>query len=235
MKNVQICPNCGAENPIYKYSCVNCKAFLRTRVVNIDLWHTISSIIESPVNTFTKIIEAEHKNFLIFLNSLIGIKFFLIAIILSSFNEINSVKTDYFFLNLLIMIGVSFILLILIAYLLTKLNSVFGLDNRFRDNYAIIVYSFIPLLMSLVLLSPVHYALFGPYWFTYNPPPYIIKEVPAYILLFIEALLILWSLMMIIWGYYAQTRSKLYSTVMGILSYIVITAVLYFYPFFPVD
>jgi hypothetical protein len=88
--------------------------------------------------------------------------------------------------------------------------------------------------MSLVVLSPVHYALFGPYWFTYNPPPYIVKEGPAYILLFIEALLILWSLMMLIWGYYAQTRNKLYSTVMGILTYIVITAALYFYPFLPI-
>lgn len=234
MKNVQNCPNCGAENPIYKYSCRSCKAFLRERVVNIDLWHTISSILESPVKTFTKIIEAEHKNFLIFLNSLIGIKFFLIAVTLSSFNQINSVKTDYFFLNLLVVFCISFILLMAIGYLFTKLNSLFGLDNRFRDNYSIIVYSFIPLLMSLVLLSPVHYALFGSYWFTYNPPPYIVKPTPAYILLFIEGLLMLWSLLMLIWGYYAQTRVKFYSIVMAIVTYLAIGAVLYFYPFLPI-
>lgn len=233
MKNVQTCPNCGAENPIYKYSCESCKAFLRTRIVNIDLWHTISSIIESPINTFTKIIEAEHKNFVIFLNSLIGIKFFLIAVILSSFNQINSVQTSYFFVNLLIVFGISFLLLAIVAYLLTKVNSLFGLRNRFRDNYSIIVYSFIPLLMSLVLLSPVHYALFGPYWFTYNPPPYIVKEVPAYILLFIEGLLTAWSLLLLIWGYYAQTRNKAYSALMGIITYILIGTVLYFYPFLP--
>jgi len=233
MKNIQICPNCGVENPIYKYSCFSCKAFLRERVVNIDLWHTISSILEFPVKTFTKIIEAEHKNFVIFLNSLIGIKFFLIAVTLSSFTEINSVKSDYFFLNLLIVFGVSFILLMLLAYLFTKLNSLFGLDNRFRDNYSIIVYSFIPLLMSLVLLSPVHYALFGPYWFTYNPPPYIVKPAPAYILLFIEGLLTLWSLLLLILGYYAQTKNKSYSVVIGIITFIAIGAVLYFHPFLP--
>lgn len=186
------------------------------------------------MKTFTKIIEAEHKNFIIFLNTLIGIKFFLIAVILSSFNQINSVNNDNFFLNLFIVIGLSFILLMLLAYIITNLNSVFGLDNRFRDNYSIIVYSFIPLLMSLVLLSPVHYALFGPYWFTYNPPPYIVKEVPAYILLFIEGLLTVWSLLLIIFGFYAQTKNKIYSVVMGILMIIAIGVFLFNYPFLSV-
>lgn len=233
MKNIQQCPNCGTENPIYKYSCTNCKAFLRERIVNIDLWKTIYSILESPILTFTKIIEAEHKNFVIFLNTLIGIKFFLITVILKSFNQINSFDNDYFLQNLLIIVGVSFILLMLLAFIFTKLNNVFGLENRFRDNYSIIVYSFIPLLFSLVLLSPVHYALFGQYWFTYNPPPYVIKEVPAYILLFIEGLLTIWSALLVIFGFYSQTKNKVYAIITGVFSIALIVLVLYNFPFLP--
>lgn len=233
MKNVQLCPNCNSENPIYKYNCVNCKAFLRTRIVNIDLWHTISLLLESPIIAFRKIIEAEHKNYIIFLNSLIGIKLFLFAVILNSFKEINSVGSEYFFANLGLIIGISFLLLIIAAYLLTKINQVFGLGNRFRDNYSIIVYSFLPLLMSLVILSPVHYALFGPYWFTYNPPPYIVKPLAAYVLLFIEGLLLLWSFFMTIFANYAQTKNKLYSVVSAIWIYILIALVLNNVPLLP--
>lgn len=234
MKNVQVCPNCNSENPIYKYSCTSCKAFLRARVVNIDLWQTIAALIESPKETFKKIIEAEHKNFVIFLNVLVGIKLFLISVILHSFAEINSVKTDYFFINLLIVIGVSFVLLSLLSYSITKLNTLFGLSNRFRDNYSIIVYSFLPLLISLVVLSPVHYALFGPYWFTYNPPPYIVKETEAYILLFIEGLLVLWGLFLVITSIYVQTNSKAYSIAVGFIFYALLTALLYYIPFLPI-
>ena len=235
MKNIQLCPNCNSENPIYKYNCVNCKAFLRTRIVNIDLWHTISLLLESPIIAFRKIIEAEHKNYIIFLNSLIGIKLFLFAVILNSFEEINSVGSEYFFSNLGLVIGISFLLLIIAAYLLTKINQVFGLENRFRDNYSIIVYSFLPLLMSLVILSPVHYALFGPYWFTYNPPPYIVKPLAAYVLLFIEGLLLLWSIFMMIFANYAQTKNKLYSVVSAIWIYILIALVLNNVPLLPFE
>ncbi|KUG25619.1 hypothetical protein ASZ90_004550 [hydrocarbon metagenome] len=235
MKNVQLCPNCNAENPIYKYSCTQCKAFLRTRIVNIDLWHTISSLLESPVIAFRKIIEAEHKNYIIFLNSIIGIKLFLLTIILNSFREMNSVRTDYFFTNLFIVIGVSYILLVIAAYCVTKLNQLFGLENRFRDNYSILVYSFLPLMMSLVILSPVHYALFGAYWFTYNPPPYIVKPIPAYVLLFIEGLLLVWSLLLLILGNYTQTKNKIYSFFTGLWIYILIGFILYYLPLLPLE
>ncbi len=235
MKNIQLCPNCNAENPIYKLNCISCKAYLRTRVVNIDLWHTVSLIIESPIIAFRKIIEAEHKNYIIFLNSLIGIKLFLFAVILNSFKEINSVSSEYFFANLGLIIGVSFLVLIIAAYLLTKINQVFGLDNRFRDNYSIMVYSFLPILMSLVILSPVHYALFGPYWFTYNPPPYIVKPLAAYVLLFIEGLLLVWSFLLMIFANYAQTKSKLYSIISAFWIYLLIVLVLYNIPLLPIE
>ncbi len=233
MKNVQHCPNCNAENPIYKYSCVECKAFLRTRVVNIDLWHTISALIESPVKTFKSIIEAEHKNFVLFINSLIGIKLFLLAVIFQSFIEINSVKSDFFFLNLLILVAFSYLLFAALSYTLTKINSSFGLTNRFRDNYSIYVYAFFPLLMSLVILSPVHYALFGPYWFTYNPPPYVVKPMEAYVLLFIEGLLTVWSIVLLGIGIFAQTRNKLFAVLAAVISFAIIIAVLFFFPFLP--
>ncbi len=233
MKNVQTCPNCNAENPIYQYSCSSCKAFLRTRVVNIDLWDTISSLIESPVKTFHKIIEAEHKNFVILLNSLTGIKLFLLAVIITSFNNLNSFNDNYFFLNLLLVFGAGFVSFLLISLGLTSFHNISGLKNRFKDNYAILNYAFIPLLISLLILSPVHYALFGEYWFTYNPPPYVVKPTEAYILLFIEGLMMTWSYLLLIFGLYAETKSKIYSVISSSVIFGLIGVLLYFFPFLP--
>lgn len=233
MKNVQVCPNCNHENPIYKLNCNNCKAFLRTRIVNIDLWQTISSLLESPIKTFRSIIQAEHKNFVILLNFLIGIKFFLLAIILSSFSELNSFNSDYFLSNTGLVIGLTFLAFLILSFLITHLNKLFGIENRFKDNYAILNYSFIPLLMSLLILSPVHYALFGQYWFTYNPPPYVVKPLPAYILLFIEGLMLFWSFLLLVFGNYAQTKSKVYTLIISIAIYIAIGLFLFFFPFLP--
>ncbi|MDZ7763036.1 MAG: hypothetical protein U5K00_01230 [Melioribacteraceae bacterium] len=116
---------------------------------------------------------------------------------------------------------------------MTNLNKLFGIENRFKDNYAILNYSFIPLLMSLLILSPVHYALFGQYWFTYNPPPYVVKPVPAYILLFIEGLMLFWSFLLLVFGNYAQTKSRIYSVIISIVVFVLIGLFLFFFPFLP--
>ena len=233
MKNVIVCSNCGTENAFFKLNCANCKAYIRTRIVNIDLWHTIYLLIESPVIAFQNIIQAEHKNFIIFLSFLIGIKFFLFAAVAASINNYSVNIESYFLSDMLIYIGYSFIILALFPYLMTKLNNLFGLQNRYKDNLAMYIYTFIPVLMSLAILSPVHYALFGKYWFTYNPSPFLIKPAIAWVLSIIEVILVLWSVMLSVTATYAQTRNKVYSFITGVGFWVILILLFFYLPLLP--
>ena len=75
--NVNICSNCSKENPLYFKNCSDCKHYMRSAVVNIDLWSTIYQIFENPRKTLKNIIYAEHKNFIIFLLLFVSMKLFL--------------------------------------------------------------------------------------------------------------------------------------------------------------
>ena len=233
MKNEIICSNCGKGSAFYKLNCDHCKAYLRTRIVNIDLWATVSLLIESPANAFQNIIQAEHKNFVMFLSLFIGIKLFLLSVIVNSFINPGNHIVDSFFLNLLIFTGYSIVLILICSFLITRINALAGLKNRFKDNYTMFIYSFMPVLISLFLLSAVNYALFGRYWFTYNPSPFLIKPTVAWIMSGIEVLLVLWSLLLSIIAVYTQTRNKLYSVIAGIIFWGCIISLIFFAPLLP--
>ena len=74
MKKVLLCHNCSTENPFYSLNCNKCNAFLRSKIVNIDLWDTFWKLLESPIRTDELIIQSEHKNFVITILVLAGIK-----------------------------------------------------------------------------------------------------------------------------------------------------------------
>lgn len=233
MKNEIVCNNCGKKSAFYKLNCDHCKAYLRTRIVNIDLWATVYLILESPRNAFEKIIQAEHKNFIIFLTILAGIKIFLFSVMANSVIDPLNKIVDYFVSNMFIFIGYASLVILLFSFIVTRLNSALGLENRFKDNYSIYVYSFVPLFISLVVLSAVHYALFGKYWFTFNPSPFIVKPAVAWIMSIIEVILLVWSILLSIIATYAQTRSKLYSIAIGIMFWLCIAVIVFFIPLLP--
>ncbi|MEG8947381.1 hypothetical protein [Rosettibacter firmus] len=221
MKNVILCSNCNYENPFYALICKNCKAFLRTKIPNIDLWITIGKLIESPKLAFENIIHAEHKNYLL---TLIFLSVTKISINLFTLNNIiNFCESSAYLKDILFISLYAIMLFIIMTTLITLSNNFFKLKNRFKDNIAIYTFSFIPIIFSLMILTPVEYAIFGNYWFTSNPSPLIIKKVPAYILYFIEAIFILWSYLLFIISSFVQTRNLIYSIVIGTISFTTIT------------
>ncbi len=108
MKNTILCKNCNYENPFYALICANCKAFIRSKIPNIDLWYTLIKVIESPILAFRNIIHADHKNFvvpIIILATLkISINSFVINSILKSTSENNYGYMDYLIVSALIML-----------------------------------------------------------------------------------------------------------------------------------
>ena len=206
---------------------------MRSRVVNIDLWSTLSLLVESPFKALKEIIFSEHKNFLILLLSLIGVRYFFLMIVASQTLNPNFESMNFFTLNLLLGIGYTLVLFLGLSLLITLLNKLFGLETRFKDNLALYTYSFSPVAFALIILLPVEYALFGGYWFTYNPSPFIIKPVPAYILGGIEVLMFVWSYILLIIGTFVQSKNVIYSIFIGTLFLVILVLSAIYLPLFP--
>lgn len=227
-----ICNNCGNENPFYQLNCVQCNSFLRSRVVNIDLWDMIGKLLYSPVKTAENIIQAEHKNFVTICLICAAFKFTLNSIIVTNaFHLVEDHPAS--FSKGIIHGGLSLIILLLVSsYLITILNNKIGVKNRFKDNFSLYVFAFIPQILILFILTPIEYALFGEYWFTFNPSPFIIKPGTSLILFIIEIMMLIWSGILFITSTYSQTKKNVYSISVGILLFISIIFMIICAPIF---
>ncbi|MBI1939537.1 MAG: hypothetical protein HYS25_15615 [Ignavibacteriales bacterium] len=229
MKKVIICSNCTAENPFYSLTCKECNSYLRSRVPNIDLWATISKILYAPITTAETLIQTDHKNFVVSLMILAGIK--LSLFVAAYYNSIFAEDTNKNIFVVLIF-GILFFCAAVsfISLIVTMINKLFGLKTRFKDNLTIYVYSYLPTILLLVFLTPIYFALFGIYWFSFNPSPFMIKPTSAYVLAAFEGVFFLWSMFLSITSTYAQSKSGLYSLLVGLsFNSVVVYLLLFFY------
>lgn len=217
MKNVVVCPNCGTENPFYKYTCTSCKAYLRERIFNLDLWQLIGMLIESPVKAFNRVIQSEHKNFIILIALLFSIKAFIdsrfISILLSGENDLRISLLP----ALLISAAAGYLVIWLYTFILFFVSKLSGLKSRLRDNNAVLIYSLMPYTFALVILFPIELITFGQYLFADNPSPFMLKPTIAYTLLAFEGLLVLWGMFLSVSGIYSLSRSIPYALISGII------------------
>ena len=228
MKKVLVCNNCHAENPFYHLICTNCNAFLRSKIPNIDLWDTLWKLLESPVKTGEHIIQSDHKNFVVTILALAGIKIGIAFLIISNALSLLQTEISSSF-EFILLSGIAFIVLVVfISFLITMLNNLFGLKNRFKDNLALYSYSFLPIVLTLIILTPIQLAIYGTYWFTYNPSPLVFKPFTTYVMLFLEGLFFIWSLFLLITSTYSQSKNIVYSIAVGIGIIVVISAGMYY-------
>ncbi len=217
MKNVVVCPNCGTENPFYKHTCSSCKGYLRERIFNLDLWQLIGMLIENPVKAFNRIIQSEHKNFILLIALLFAIRAFINARFLSVLFSGESTMRIGLLPALLISAASGYLVIwayTLISFLVNKLS---GLKSRLRDNNAVLIYSLIPYVFALIILFPIELITFGQYLFTDNPSPFLLKPTIAYTLLAFEGLLLLWAVFLAVSGIYSLSRSLPYALISGII------------------
>ncbi len=228
MKNILVCENCKTENPNYSLICTNCNSFLRARVPNIDLWATIARLIDNPITSIRTIIYADHKNFVLLLLILAAFKNTLNTIMF--INATVTYHTNQ--LDAAVKIGFGMLLFISVffagAFIITKINKMLGVDNRLKDNIAIFTYSLIPMIILLLVLTPIYFAMYGLYWFKFNPSPFLIKPFASYIFLVIESLFTIWSCTLFVISIYVQTKKVFYSIIIGILFFITISISMFY-------
>ncbi len=221
------CPTCAFENDEFATICSKCRAFLQNRVPNLNFFDTSWGILESPFKTFRLIGIAEHKNYSGFLFCCFGIAV--------SFTAAWYLKIGVFFETLLDLIpflfgvgvilgGVFALILPVIHYKSAKIT---GTDTRLRQSYGVLAYSFVPILLSLILVLPIELLTFGMYMFTSNPHPAVIKPVSYYVLIGCDILLATWTTALVFMGTRTVQRvSVIRSAFVLLLLLIVVVAVL---------
>ena len=231
MNNTAKCKNCGHENALFRLNCTECNNYLRARVWNIDLWHDIRLLIESPTKGFQDIIWSEHKNFVVFIIIISAIKLMVDSFFLNMITENIAFLQHSFFMDYLLVLTEFVIFLVLFTFAVWYINKLISIETRIRDVFAIITYSFIPSIFALVSLFLVEIILFGSFLFSVNPSPLIIKPMLAYTLLVLEILVILWSAFLLAFGFYTQTKLKLYSIILSVIFFSLLLLILYKTPF----
>jgi hypothetical protein len=233
MNNVIICKSCGAENPFYEGICNKCQSFTAERIINLDLWNTIAAIIETPVNAFSRIIRAKHKNFILLIFLLSAFKLFINSFFLSllifrneRFTNISLPAISFFIAGLLVLV----LILSLLMVMIIKLG---GIKTRFKDLTAVMIYALLPYACASIILFPVELIIFGQYLFSVNPSPYIIKPLIAWIMTSMELLVILWSIFLLSAGLFAQTKSLLFSIILSLLINFIFYIFIYSYSVLP--
>ena len=232
MKNSVTCPNCKSENPFYNSVCSDCRFYLRDRVYNIDLWTLLSSIIENPAKAFRTIIFSEHKNFIFFILLFLSIKYlintrFISMISLGEFQSTVGLQLSY-----LIIFGGTLLYFLSFSFLYTlvgKLNEIF---IRFKDTFALIIYSQIPFIFGLIILFTLELVIFGDYLFSINPTPFTIKCPIAYLFLIVETGIIIWSIFLVFKAFLSQSQNLSFSLTATILFFVLLSTLIYFYSLF---
>ncbi|MCF8260357.1 MAG: hypothetical protein K9J12_06260 [Melioribacteraceae bacterium] len=230
MKNSVKCGNCESENSFYRHICTNCGAYIRKRIENVDFWQTAWRIFESPKDTLSNIVFADHKNFSVVLSILLGVKIFLLASSLRAALGVNQLEVGNYEINIILSIVGTLGILALFSVCLRWLFKMLKIETRFKDNYALLIYSFIPILFAFFFLFPVEYALFGQYMLTFNPSPFLIRSGAANALSLIEGLMVIWTLFLLFMAVKIQSDSLILSVVLTLFISGIIGAGLIFFP-----
>lgn len=231
MKNSIFCPNCNSGNSFYSFNCSSCGSLLRERVVNIDLWNTIWKIVETPSKAFARVIYAENKNYTFILALLFSLKLTFNSFYIKSLFGMNIDYQNYFRFNLILGLSTFLFLFIIIALVQKLILKSFGINTRFKDNFAAFIYSCIPILFALFVLFPVEYALFGKYWLFFNPSPYLIKTTAAYVFTGMELLAYVWMFILFVLLGFVQSKSIFYSLLFAIIVTTIIVIASLFIPY----
>jgi len=194
------CAVCLVENDDFSMTCVNCKAFLQDRVPNLNLFETSWQVIESPAKAFRKIALAEHKNYVLFLFSILGVSL--------AFTAFWYLRLGSRFESLLDLIpsavGIGIVLGLVAAGVVTGiyhlLAKIMGGMTGFRGSLGVLGYSMTPVAFSLIFILPIELLTFGMYLFTGNPHPYAMKPVSYVVLIGFDALIAAWTLSLAVVG-----------------------------------
>jgi hypothetical protein len=201
---------------------------LRDKIYNLDLWTVISSLFETPTKAFRMIIFSEHKNFILFILFFVSIKYLIDARFISMFSVGEFQSTIGLQLSYLIILGITLIYFIIFSLVYKSLGKRNEINIRYKDTFALIIYSQIPFLFGLFILFPLELVILGDYLFSMNPTPFIIKGSITYFFLAIEIGLVIWSIFLVFKAFLTQSQYFLFSLISTSVFVVLFWTLIYF-------
>ncbi len=194
------CPVCATPNHHLNIVCSSCGGFVQGRVDNLDLFSTIWKLIERPRAAFLAIALARYKNYSTIVSAVGGI-----GMVFAFFWFIKAGDFTSSAFNLLLGGFVAgppagVLLIATVSLFAAALIRSTGTPVRFRNLYAVLSYSLVPVLLSVVFVLPLEIFTFGRYFFSLNPPPWLLKPVSYYIFLSLGALVAGWTVFLAVTG-----------------------------------
>ncbi|MBI4535075.1 MAG: YIP1 family protein [Ignavibacteriae bacterium] len=214
------CKVCGKLNEETSVLCASCRSYLQPRIDAINLFETVWALVESPRQTFRKIVLSQHKNYVFFLSSLLGI---------------NLVHTIFWYRNLgnqfsslFTLTGAGFIVgpllgilyTLVLSFLLQVMTRARGGSATLRNMFAVVAYAGVPIVMSFVFVWPIEIAVFGIYFFGNNPSPMTINWLLYLILISIDGVAVVWSVVLLVIGTLAAngfTRERIIFVTLSVM------------------
>jgi hypothetical protein len=189
----QECPSCHTMNPLYRLSCSNCSTILHNKVPNIDLWKTLLTLVESPGKAFTEIVRAQKKNYMLFLLAFYTIKMYFDALLVKiHVFKIEGMSSKY---TLLLVLGIT-VLFIVTCVLYKFLLRIVKVRVRIKDVVSGMSFAQFPLMFAFIVLFIPEFIFFGEYLFSCNPSPFLFNATLAWMFTGLEALAILWTILL---------------------------------------
>jgi hypothetical protein len=191
------CTNCKTVNSVLNPKCKKCGSFLQRRVPNLNLSETMWEIIEKPKDTFFKICLSEQKNYVFLMFAIFGI-----GLIFTSFWYSGAGGHYANLLNLLVH-GLAFgpFIGVIVFYIFTYLafmisSKIFKTETTLRNIRAVTAYSLVPVVFATIFILPTELIVFGLYFFTINPSPYMFKPEAYIALMSLDCLSVLYSMIL---------------------------------------
>jgi hypothetical protein len=174
------CPVCGTRNHHLNVVCSSCGGFVQGRVENLDLFSTIWSLIERPRRAFHQIAIARYKNYSMIVPGLAGAGFVFAFFWFIKAGDLTSSTMSLLLGGMAAGPPVGVLLTLLMAVSLWTALRLTGVTVRFRNLYAVLAYCSVPVLLAAVFLLPLEVFTFGRYFFSLNPPPWLLKPFSYY-------------------------------------------------------
>jgi NADH:ubiquinone oxidoreductase subunit K len=185
-------------------------------------------LIEAPTKAFRTIIFSEHKNFILFILFFVSIKYLINARFISMVSVGEFQSTIGLQLSYLIVLGITLSYFIIFSLIYKSLRKRNEINIRYKDTFALIIYSQIPFLFGLFILFPLELVILGDYLFSMNPTPFIIKGSITYFFLSIEIGLVIWSIFLVFKAFLTQSQHFLFSLISASVFVVLFWTLIYF-------
>lgn len=199
------CPVCNLSNHHLTVICKGCGSYLQNKIENLDLFSTIWNILERPGKAFHNIAIATHKNYSYILSGISGIGFIFFIFWIINAGEYTNSLLNFLFAGISIGPPLGIITVLLYTFILIISTRLGGEKVTFRNGFAVVSYSLIPIVISIIFILPIEVMTFGLFFFSKNPSPYLLKPFSYVMLLVLDGIFLLWTFLLLWKGIKALT------------------------------